>query len=111
MADKKESASQAGAPAAPAPSTTGQGQQQQQIAVRFDRAKVGFSNFTLVTGTPEEVIVDFGVNTNAQQVNVDARIGMTYATARRLAAALTETIKRFEQAVQQARARQGGPTT
>ena len=109
MAEKKEK--EITAPAdlgTPAATNTAAPGKQQQISVRFDQAEVTFANFTLVTGTPEEVIVDFGINTNAQQVNVDTRIGMTYPTARRLAAALNETIRRFEQAVQQARTRQTG---
>ena len=93
------------------PADAGAQGKQQQISIRLERANVTFTNFTLVTGTPEEVIVDLGINTNMQQVSIDNRVGMTYATARRLAGALNETLRRFEQAVQQARGRQGGTGT
>jgi len=67
---------------------------------------VRFSNFTVVTGTAEEVIIDFAVAINPQQANVTTRMGMTYASARRLLGALTETLKRHDRMAQQARARQ-----
>lgn len=98
----------AGAPSSPGPA--GQSKQS-QLAVRFDNAEVRFANFTVVTGTPEEVIVDFAVAINPQQANVSTRMGMTYATARRLVAALNETLKRHDQMAEQARARRPASTS
>lgn len=75
-----------------------------QIRITLDdtAVKAFYSNFCRVTGTPEEVIIDFSLNPNpfAQQdqtVKVDNRLVLNYFTAKRLYAALQQTIMRHEQ--------------
>ena len=78
--------------------------QQQQIKITLDDKSVDAadSNFCRVTGTPEEVIVDFSLNPNPysqqdQTVKVARRIVLNHFTAKRLFAALQQTIMRHEQ--------------
>ena len=76
----------------------------QQIKISLDEESLEavYSNFCRVTGTPEEVIVDFALNPNPfsrqdQKVKVDKRVVMNHYTAKRLFAALQQTIMRHEQ--------------
>jgi hypothetical protein len=60
-----------------------------------------YSNFCRVTATPEEVILDFGLNpqpfaTGRQEVKANQRIVMNFYTAKRLLTALGMTIQRHE---------------
>ena len=75
-----------------------------QIRITLDDANVlaTYSNFCRVTGTPEEVIIDFSLNPNPfsqqdQTVKVDNRLVLNHFTAKRLFAALQQTIMRHEQ--------------
>ena len=75
-----------------------------QVRITLDDSNVdaSYSNFCRVTGTPEEVIVDFALNPNPfsrqdQTVKVDKRLVMNQFTAKRLFAALQQTILRHEQ--------------
>ena len=60
-----------------------------------------YSNFCRVTATPEEVILDFGLNpqpfaTGRQDVKANQRIVMNFYTAKRLLTALGMTLQRHE---------------
>ena len=84
-----------------APGAEGQGQQV-RISLDDSQADASYSNFCRVTGTPEEVIIDFSLNPNPfsrqdQTVKVDKRLVLNYYTAKRLFAALQQTIMRHEQ--------------
>ena len=75
-----------------------------QIKITLDDSEVraNYSNFCRVTGTPEEIIVDFSLNPNPysqqdQKIAVDQRIVLNHYTAKRLFAALQQTIMRHEQ--------------
>jgi len=62
-----------------------------------------YANFCRVTGTPEELIVDFGLNkqvagTSAETIGLTQRIIVNFFTAKRLAAALAMAVARHEQA-------------
>ncbi|MCE9554698.1 MAG: DUF3467 domain-containing protein [Planctomycetes bacterium] len=62
-----------------------------------------YTNFCRVTGTPEELIVDFGLNTQGaatptQPIKLTQRTVMNYYTAKRLLGALQMSIVRHEQA-------------
>lgn len=77
--------------------------QQQQTEVFVDDSGVlpSYSNFCRVTATPEEVILDFGLNpqpfaTGRQDVKANQRIVMNFYTAKRLLTALGMTIQRHE---------------
>jgi len=82
----------------------GEGGEGQQIKITLDDSSLeaSYSNFCRVTGTPEEVIIDFALNPNPfsrqdQTVKVDKRLVMNHYTAKRLFAALQQTILRHEQ--------------
>jgi len=77
----------------------------QQIPIHFDDSKVAatYANFCRVTGTPEELIVDFGLNPQAvgipsNPIVVSDRIVLNFYTAKRLFFALQATLQRHEQA-------------
>jgi hypothetical protein len=62
-----------------------------------------YANFCRVTGTPEELIVDFGLNkqvagTSPDTIQLTQRIIVNFFTAKRLAAALAMAVARHEQA-------------
>ena len=78
-------------------------QQSQQTEVHVDDSGVlpSYSNFCRVTATPEEVILDFGLNpqpfaTGRQDVKAIQRIVMNFYTSKRLLTALGMTIQRHE---------------
>ena len=91
--------------AAPAPEARQQQQQQQQQQIKLDETKAiaAYANFCRVTGTPEEVILDLGLNaqpfgTPNEPIIVSQRIIMNYYTAKRMLAALHMTVQRHESA-------------
>jgi len=74
-------------------------------SVSFDSERVAalYSNFARVTGSPEELIIDFGLNPQpfgAQQeaVPISQRIVMNYYTSKRSLGALQMAVQRHEQA-------------
>ena len=86
-------------PAAEAP--RGQQQQQVQVQVNDDKAMANYANFCRVTGSPEELIVDFGLNPQPvgvpkDPIHVTQRVIMNFYTAKRLLAALQMSVQRHE---------------
>ena len=62
-----------------------------------------YANFCRVTGTPEELILDFGLNAQpfgvpTEPVEVKQRIVTNYYTAKRMLQALHMSVQRHEQA-------------
>ena len=62
-----------------------------------------YANFCRVTGTPEELILDFGLNAQpfgvpTEPVDVKQRIVVNYFTAKRMLQALHMSVQRHEQA-------------
>ncbi len=60
-----------------------------------------YTNFARVTGSPEELILDFGLNTDATgtaniPIKISERLVMNYYTAKRLWMALGASLKRQE---------------
>jgi hypothetical protein len=89
-------------PQAATPSDQGQ-QQQQRVQVDDTGAACSYANFCRVTGTPEELIIDFGLNTQpfgvpAEPVKITQRIVANYFTAKRMLHALHLSVQRHEQA-------------
>ncbi len=82
----------------------GGGQQQQQTLKVDDSAVMAaYSNFCRVSSTPEELILDLGLNPNPYTpgevtVKVSQRIIMNHYTAKRLLSALSMALQRHEQA-------------
>lgn len=75
--------------------------QQTEVHVDDSNTVPSYSNFCRVTATPEEVILDFGLNpqpfaTGRQDVKANQRIVMNFYTAKRLLTALGMTIQRHE---------------
>lgn len=76
-------------------------QQASEIVVDDSAALPSYSNFCRVTATPEEVILDFGLNpqpfaTGRQEVKSNQRLVMNFYTAKRLLTALGMTVQRHE---------------
>jgi hypothetical protein len=76
-------------------------QQQVQVQVKDEDAIACYANFCRVTGSPEELIVDFGLNPQPvgipkDPIVVKQRIIMNFFTAKRLLAALQMSVQRHE---------------
>ena len=109
MADQ-ENASSKGAPAdddKPTAPPAGQASPEQQARQRVEvvdrNAVCLYANFCRVTGTPEELILDFGLNAQpfgvpTEPVEVKQRIVTNYFTAKRMLQALHMSVQRHEQA-------------
>jgi hypothetical protein len=85
---------EAGAPAQP-----------NQATVTIDESKLtaSYANFCRVSSTPEEMILDFGLNPNPYgntntTINVAQRIIVNHYTAKRLLTAVSRALQRHEQA-------------
>ena len=79
----------------------GQSQQPVQVQVEADHAVATYANFCRVTGSPEELIVDFGLNPQPigvpkDPIQVKQRIIVNFYTAKRLLAALQMSVARHE---------------
>ena len=77
--------------------------QRQQVVVDASKAHAAYSNFCRVTGTPEELIIDFGLNTQpmgvpTEPIEISERIVMNYYTAKRMMGALQMSLQRHEAA-------------
>lgn len=77
--------------------------QRQPVQIEDSRAVAGYANFCRVMGTPEEVILDLGLNPNpfgpaTEPIHVTQRIIVNYYTAKRMLAALQYTLQRHEAA-------------
>lgn len=91
------------APQAPAASTPAAEAPRQQVTVDASKARAAYANFCRVTGTPEELIIDFGLNTQpmgvpSEPIEVVQRIVMNYYTAKRMMTALSMSLQRHEAA-------------
>jgi hypothetical protein len=100
--------------AAPAPEAAGESPagapeaqaaqpQAQRVQVQIDDAKAlaSYANFCRVTGTPEELIIDFGLNPQpvgipTQPIVITQRIITNFFTAKRMLHALQLTVQRHE---------------
>ena len=72
-----------------------------QVRVDASRATRSYSNFSRVSGTTEEIIIDFGMNTEPigmpkDPIKIDHQVVMNFYTAKRLVAALQLSIERHE---------------
>jgi hypothetical protein len=100
MAERTENqpAEEIQAPAQPQPQP-----QQQMMAVEVDDSHVAasYANFCRVTGSPEELIIDFGLNPQPvgmpkNPITVSQRVIVNYYTAKRLLHALSLSVQRHE---------------
>lgn len=71
------------------------------ITTDESHAHATYANFCRVTGTPEELIIDFGLNSQpmgipTEPLKIDQRLVINYYTAKRLLGALQMSIQRHE---------------
>ena len=100
---RTEEGTPASEPAAATPPAPQPPQQQQMVQVQVDdkHAIALYANFCRVTGSPEELIIDFGLNPQPvgiprEPIEVKQRIIVNYFTAKRLLAALQMSVQRHE---------------
>jgi hypothetical protein len=104
----------------PAPAAEAPPQAPAQFAVDTTHLSAAYANFCRVTGTPEELVLDFGLNTQmtpvpAEPVKLTHRLVMNYFTSKRLLGALHMAVQQHENVYGvletdiQKRVRQGGP--
>lgn len=101
MADTDNAAPAEEPAAAPAAPEAGAQQAPVQVQVKDDNAEATYANFCRVTGSPEELIVDFGLNPQPvgvpkDPIHVNQRVIMNFYTAKRLLAALQMSVQRHE---------------
>jgi len=87
----------------PEAQTPGDQQRGARVEVTDKNAISLYANFCRVTGTPEELILDFGLNAQpfgvpTEPVEVKQRIVVNYFTAKRMLQALHMSVQRHEQA-------------
>ena len=80
-----------------------EGVPQGQVKVDDSTAVCSYANFCRVTGSPEELIIDFGLNSQpmgvpTEPIAIKQRIIVNFFTAKRLLAALHMSVQRHEQA-------------
>lgn len=73
------------------------------IEVNDERAVSCYANFCRVTGTPEELILDLGLNSRphgspTEPIKIKQRVIVNYFTAKRILNALAMSVQRQEQA-------------
>ena len=90
------------APQAPAGEAAAQ-PQPVQIPIDSEHMVSTYANFFRVTGTPEEIVLDFGLNTQQmtaagtpEAVKLTQRLTMSFYTAKRLLNALQWAVSRYE---------------
>ncbi len=101
--NSEDRAAEASAPAAGTgqPATPQQAQQRPQVEIDDSKVSASYVNFCRVTGTPEEMIIDFGVNSQpfgvpTSPIPITQRIITNFYTAKRMLHALAMTIQRHE---------------
>lgn len=100
---EKDEATAPEAPASGTPAAAAPQQQRPRVQVQIDDSKViaCYANFCRVTGTPEELIIDFGLNPQpvgmpTEPIPVTQRIITNFYTAKRMLHALQLTVQRHE---------------
>jgi hypothetical protein len=84
-----------------APAQQQQPQQMMQVEVDDAHVTASYANFCRVTGSPEELIIDFGLNPQPvgmpkNPIAVTQRCIVNYYTAKRLLHALSLSVQRHE---------------
>ncbi len=76
-------------------------EQQRVVQINDEKAVCAYANFCRVSGAPEEMIIDFGLNPQpvgipTTPINISQRVVMNYYTAKRMLHALQLTLQRHE---------------
>ena len=100
-AEKPEEQAEAAKPEAQEPEAPQQQQAPPQVQVDDSNIMALYANFCRVTGSPEELIIDFGLNPQPMGMPKDPiqlthRVVVNFYTAKRLLAALNMAIQRHE---------------
>jgi Protein of unknown function (DUF3467) len=95
MADEQRTAPTEGTAAQP------QAQQPAQFSVDSSALSTAYANFCRVTGTPEELVLDFGLNTQmnpvpSEPIKLTHRLVVNFFTAKRLLGALHMAVQQHE---------------
>ena len=74
-----------------------------QVRLDDSEAQVCYTNFWRVSGTPEELVLDFAFNPQStgrlpEALDINQRVIMNFYTAKRLLGALHQAVHRHEQA-------------
>ena len=87
----------------PATPAAGQGQPQaaRDFPVDISRVSTVYANFARVASTPEELVLDFGLNTQmtpnpSEPIKLSHRVVMNFYTAKRLMNALLGVVSQYE---------------
>ncbi len=100
--EKQDETTPAAATPEPAPApAAAQQPQRQQLTMDDSKVNAAYANFCRVTGTAEELVLDFGLNPHphgppAEAITVSERIILNYFTAKRMLQVLTLTVQRHE---------------
>jgi hypothetical protein len=99
MADEPQAAPTGGQQPQPQPAE--QTQQAGRVPVDASGLSTAYSNFARVTGTPEELVLDFGLNTQmtpnpSEPVKLTHRLVINYYTAKRMLGALHMAVQQHE---------------
>ncbi len=99
--DKPEQDTEAKADQTPQEAQSAAPAQRPQIQIDDASATASYANFCRVTGTPEELIIDFGLNPQpfgvpTQPIPITQRLITNFYTAKRMLHALQLTIQRHE---------------
>jgi len=75
--------------------------QPREFSVDSSNLLTGYANFARLTGTPEELVLDFGLNTQVmanphEPVKLTHRLVLDYYTAKRLLSALHWAVEQHE---------------
>jgi hypothetical protein len=75
----------------------------QQLPLDMSKMDTSYSNFVRVTSTPEEMLIDFGINVQSDQaqktpLQVSQRVVMNYYSAKRMVTAVRVAVERHEKA-------------
>ncbi len=103
MAEQEKTKTPPAAEQPAAPAAAEQAQRGARVEVTDKNCISLYANFCRVTGTPEELILDFGLNAQpfgvpTEPVEVKQRIVTNYFTAKRMLQALHMSVQRHEQA-------------
>ena len=98
---KSENAPEAASVEEQKPAAAPQPQQAFQVDVDDSHVTACYANFCRVTGSPEELIIDFGLNPQPvgvpkNPITVTQRVIINYYTAKRLLHALSLSVQRHE---------------
>jgi len=85
----------------PSPAPEQQQGQQQQFPTDYSALSTVYTNFCRVSVTPEELVLDFGLNTQitpnpSEPIKLSHRVVMNFFTAKRLMTALMSVVNQHE---------------